>query len=87
MTWASRTTAIKIGDRVPVSARFLRSIGQHTGDLCFCRGKVIELKGDKNWTLAVIEWESLNGRKPDVPEKMLVGNLNRVTEKGVMDSL
>ena len=85
MTWASRTSSIKVGDRVAVSARFLRSTGQHTGDICFCRGKVTELKSYGELTLAVIEWEPLNGVAPDVPGKMAVSNLSRVTERGIMD--
>ena len=85
MTWQSRTSSIKIGDRVAVAARFLRDTGQHTGDICFCRGNVTELRPLGEITLALIEWEPLNGAPPDVPDKMSVTNLSRVTERGVMD--
>jgi hypothetical protein len=86
MTWKSRVQPIKVGDRVAVSARFLRNTGQHTGDICFCRGKVTELKSFGELILAVIAWESLNGQQPDVPEKMAVSNLSRCTERGIMDN-
>ena len=83
--WASRTSKIKVGDRVAVSARHLRSTGQFTGDICFCRGTVTELQPLGQITLAVIAWEPLDGRPPDVPGKINVSNLSRVSEKGVMD--
>lgn len=84
--WQSRTSPIRIGDRVAVSARHLRSTGQYTGDICFARGTVTELQPLGTITLAVIAWEPLEGRQPDVPERFNVKNLVRVTpERGVMD--
>ena len=85
MTWRSRTSTIQIGDRVAVSARFLRSTGQFTGEICFVRGQVTNLKPLGEITLATIAWEPLNGQQPDVPERMAVSNLSKVTEKGIMD--
>lgn len=85
MTWASRSQPIKIGDRVAVSARHLRSTGQFTGDVCFARGTVTGLQQLGEITLAVIAWEPLSGSPPDVPTKFNVKNLSRVTEKGVLD--
>lgn len=85
MTWASRTSPIRVGDRVAVSARHLRSTGQHTGDICFARGTVTELQQIGELTLAVVAWEPLQGRQPDVPGTMNVKNLSRVTAKGFFD--
>jgi len=85
MTWRSRTSTIQIGDRVAVSARFLRSTGQFTGEICFVRGQVTDLKPLGEIILATITWEPLNGQQLDVPERMAVSNLSKVTEKGVMD--
>lgn len=85
MNWRSRVTAIQIGDRVAVSARFLRSTGQNTGDICFCRGTVAALKQLGEITLADIQWELLNGTPPDVPTRMNVTNLSKVTTKGILD--
>ena len=85
MSWSERTSKIKVGDRVAVSARHLRNTGQYTGDICFCRGTVTALKSLGEITLATIAWEPLNGQPPDVQEKMAVGCLSRITEKGIMD--
>ena len=82
MTWQSRTQPIKVGDRVAVSARFLRSTGQHTGDICFARGKVTALKPLGETTIATISWEPINGQPPDVPERMGTHCLSRITERG-----
>lgn len=82
------TTAygIAIGDRVAYSRTFLQSTGQLTGDAPHARGKVTELKGlggdPAAITLATIVWE----RKFDMPERVNVLNLVRVTEaRGVED--
>jgi hypothetical protein len=86
VTWSSRTSPIKVGDRVAVSARHLRNTGQFTGDICFARGTVTALQPLGEITLAVIQWDPLNGSPPDVPEKFNVKNLSRVTpERGVLD--
>ena len=85
MSWANRTAPIKVGDRVAVSARFLRSTGQHTGDICFARGTVSALRTLGEMTLAVIAWEPLDEAPPDVPERMNVKNLSRVTERGILE--
>ena len=85
MKWRLRASAIKVGDRVAVAARFLRSTGQHVGDICFCRGNVTALRQIGEVTLAEVAWEPLNGSSPDVPGRMLVSNLSKVTERGIMD--
>jgi hypothetical protein len=83
--WQVRTSNLQVGDRVAVAARYLRNTGQHTGDICFARGTVTDIKPLGQITLAVIAWEPLNGSPPDVPEKMAVGCLSRVTERGILD--
>lgn len=78
--WQKRTSRIEIGDRVCYKASFLRSTGQYSDDIPHARGIVKELKplGDK--ILAVIEWD-----KPNIPEKVLITNLSKVTQRGVAD--
>ena len=69
------TEAIAVGSMVKYSAAWLRSTGQYTGDICFAKGKVTELRpmaGGK-MTLAVVEWD-----KPDLPNKINVKNLTPV---------
>ena len=81
MSWGERTSPVKVGDTVMYSKAWLRSTGQFTGDICFAKGKVTGLKTlGKELVLAEIEWD-----KPDLPERVNVKNLSRVTERGVMD--
>jgi hypothetical protein len=80
MTWTERTSPVKVGDKVMYSRQWLRSTGQHTGEICFAKGTVKELKAIGEVTLAVIDWGGA-----DLPEKVNVMNLARVTERGVMD--
>lgn len=81
MTWQSRTSPIRIGDRVAYSRRFLQSIACFTGDMPQGRGTVKELVPLGETTLAVIDWHGM-----DLPEKVNVKNLSRVTpERGVID--
>ena len=72
-----KTKNINIGDKVCYSANYLRSTGQYTGDIPFARGIVTKLKdyGD-DFILATISWNN-----EDVPAKVNVKNLSRVTEK------
>lgn len=80
MTWTSRTSPVKVGDMVMYSRQWLRSTGQFTGDICFAKGTVKELQPLGEVVLAVIDWGGA-----DLPEKVNVKNLSRVTERGVMD--
>lgn len=80
MTWASRTQPIQPGDVVCYSAKFLRSISCYTGDMPQARGKVTGLVPLGEVTLAEIEWNS-----PDLPTRVNVKNLSRITEKGILD--
>lgn len=75
--WTERVQPIKVGDRVAYSAAFLRSTGQHTGDIPHAKGTVTELKQLGEVTLAVIEWGN-----PDIPEKVNVKNLCHVGGRG-----
>lgn len=78
--WASRTTKIKVGDTVAISARFLRSISCFTGDMPQARGTVKELRQVGDVTIAVVDW----GRW-EIEPKVHVANLSRVTERGVLE--
>ena len=80
MSWASRATPIKVGDRVCYSRTFLQSTGQYTGDTPQGRGVVTALVPLGGTTLAEIEWNI-----PDLPGRVNVANLSRVTEKGIIE--
>jgi hypothetical protein len=80
MTWQSRTSPIRVGDRVTYSRRFLQSISCFTGAMPQGRGVVKKLKQLGEVKLAVIDWGGL-----DLPENVNVKNLSRVTERGVID--
>lgn len=73
MTWAERTQAIKIGDRVGYSHAFLQSTGQHTGPVPFAKGTVTDLVPFGSATLAIVDWDT-----PDIPDRVNVANLARV---------
>ena len=68
--------AIKAGDRVQYAARFLRSIGVCTGELCFAAGTVAEVERHGGTTLAVIDWTMSR-----MPRCVNVENLVRVADK------
>lgn len=78
--WAFRSQPIKVGDRVCYSKRFLQSTGQYTGDVPHARGVVTEIVPLGETTIAEIEWTF-----PDIPQRVNVANLSRVTEKGILD--
>lgn len=80
MSWQSRTQPIKVGDRVAYSAVWLRSTGNFTGDMPFARGVVTELIPLGQTTLAVVDWAN-----PDIPPKVNVANLTRVTARGIIN--
>ena len=80
MAWSEKIAAIKVGDRVCYSRQFLRSTGQMMGDVPFARGEVTALIPLGGMTLAAITWD-----KPDLPERVSVANLSRVTEKGIIE--
>ena len=80
MSWSERTRAIAEGDRVCYSRTFLQSTGQQTGDLPFARGIVQRLIPLGETMLAEIAWE-----QPDIPSRVHVANLSRVTDKGILE--
>lgn len=80
MNWAARSQPIQVGDRVCYSKRFLQSTGQYTGDVPFARGTVTALVPLGSTTLAEITWDT-----PELPERVNVANLSRVTDKGILD--
>lgn len=45
-----------IGDTVAYSAAFLRSTGQMTGRAGSRRGTIADFEGNRDWTLAIVEW-------------------------------
>ena len=67
---------IKAGDRVQYAAKFLRSIGTHTGELCFAVGTVREIERCGGTTLATIDWT-----KSRMPRMVNVANLVVVADK------
>jgi hypothetical protein len=75
MSWAGRSRAIAIGDTVRYASAWLRSTGQHTGDICFAKGTVTALAGTKDYMIAQIEWNT-----PDLPARVNVANLKRVRQ-------
>ena len=80
MGFADRVSKINVGDRVSYKASFLRSTGQFTGDLPHARGVVTEIKPLGDNALAVIDWGN-----PDIPSRVLVSNLSKVTQRGIAD--
>jgi hypothetical protein len=83
MNWRERTkTSIQVGDRVCYSRQFLQSTGQYTGDVPFARGVVTALIPLGSTTLAEIDWNN-----SDLPSRVNVADLSRVTEKGIAESL
>ncbi|MDZ4858036.1 MAG: hypothetical protein SGI88_03565 [Candidatus Hydrogenedentes bacterium] len=80
MTWTKRVQTINEGDQVAYSAAWLRSTGQYTGDVPFARGVVKKLVPLGQTTLAEVDWGN-----PDIPSRVNVANLSRVTDKGIQD--
>jgi len=72
----AKTTAIQIGDRVGLSAKFLRSTGQFTGKAPARRGEVIDLEDmGSGLQLAEIRWDDGDA------SRVLNANLARVGTK------
>lgn len=67
---------IKAGDRVQYAAKFLRSIGTYTGEICFAVGTVTEVEHHGGTTLAVIDWTIAR-----MPQTVNVANLVAVADK------
>lgn len=61
---------IEVGNRVALSAAWLRSTGQMTGDIGFARGVVTRIIKLGETSLAEVVWE--NGR---FPKRVNVNNL------------
>jgi len=80
MTWAERTSPIKVGDQVAYSKAFCQSTGQLTGDTPHARGKVVELQPLGQTMLAVIDWGN-----PGLPTKVNVKNLSVVRNGQVIE--
>lgn len=81
MTWQSRVSKIAVGDKVAMKASFLQSTGQMTGSAPHARGVVTEiLSPDKPYARAAIQWDT-----PDMPERVILSNLSKVTQRGVAD--
>ncbi|WP_254509547.1 hypothetical protein [Anatilimnocola floriformis] len=78
--WAKRQAEIQVGDRVCYSQRFLQSTGQYTGDVPFARGIVTALVPLGSIMLAEIDWQN-----DELPARVNVANLSRVTQKGILD--
>lgn len=81
MSWANRTKAVSVGDKVCYSRQFLQSTGQQTGDVPFARGTVTAITKLGETMLAEIEWN-----QQDLPNRVNVANLSKVTQKGIQES-
>ena len=75
---------LEVGDRVQYSARFLRSISCFTGELPQARGNIVELLPMGQATLAQVDW---GPGADDVPQKVLVQNLERARQVGLVDRI
>ena len=69
---------IKPGDRVQYAAKFLRSIGCHTGPICFAVGSVAEVDRCGSTILATIDWTI-----SQMPRTANVANLVRLADKHI----
>lgn len=65
--------SINIGDRVALSAKFLRSIGDYSHASASKRGTVVSCEGTDSWRLLGIEWDG----DVDGPRHVLDKNLVR----------
>jgi hypothetical protein len=80
MSWVERTSPIQVGDKVCYSKSFLQSTGQYTGDIPFARGVVVSIDTYGTLRLATIDWGDNN-----IPPKVAVNNLSKVTDKGIRE--
>ncbi len=80
MTWAARTSPIKVGDQVAYSKAFCQSTGQLTGDTPHARGTVLSFHPVGDTLLAVIDWKN-----PELPPRVNVKNLSVVRNGQVME--
>jgi hypothetical protein len=69
---------IQTGDRVKFAAKFLRSIGCHTGPVCFVTGTVTAVNrfgGRSGFNVATVAWDD-----PNEGTAVNVANLVRVED-------
>ena len=72
---------IEVGSTVAYAAKFLRSIGEFTGDMPAVRGKVTALQPvGASLVLAVIDW----GIGSELPTKVNTKNLVLVSDNGMV---
>jgi hypothetical protein len=80
MSWKIRMADIAVGDKVCYSRTFLQSTGQQTGDVPFARGIVTAIESLGETKLAAIDWDHA-----DMPQRVNVANLSKVTPKGISE--
>ncbi|MCY2985011.1 MAG: hypothetical protein NTY15_15410 [Planctomycetota bacterium] len=80
MSWKNHIADIAVGDKVCYSRTFLQSTGQLTGDVPFARGIVTAIESLGETKLAAIDWDN-----PDMPQRVNVANLSKVTQKGISE--
>ena len=80
MSWGNRVKNIQVGDTVRYSRQWLQSTGTFTGDLPRAKGVVTAIKDYGSTKIATIEWD-----KPEIPERVNVANLSKVTARGIVD--
>jgi hypothetical protein len=73
---------MNIGDKVCYSRKWLKNTGQHTGEFPFARGIITHLTTFKYSTIATIEWDN-----PDIPKKVNVKNLSKISKRGIEESI
>jgi hypothetical protein len=72
---------ISVGDTVAYSRAWLQSVGLFIGPEPHARGKIIEIKNHgKDFAIASIDWND-----PDIPGRVNVMNLVRVTLQGMLE--
>lgn len=73
---------LQVGDRVKYAAKFLKSIGVYSGDMCFCEGTITTIREyGGGFSIATVDW----GGNPEIPTNINVQNLIRVGKLEVCD--
>lgn len=80
MTWEDRLNAIKLGDQVRYSRRWVRENHKSETELLKAKGVVTGFEDHNGIKLASVTWD-----KPDIPDLVNVLNLVHVKKLGVAD--
>ena len=80
MSWVSRVSPYRVGDKIAYSKRCLQSIGCHLGDMASARGHIVAIEPVSDTVLARIDWNT-----PGLPDRVNVKNLSLVKNGMVME--